>query len=78
MMLETSLLDTQPFTIEYQGKSWEVTQELVFSDFKDVEGVKIPYTTETESPMGGPMTIVTNKVIINGKVDESIFKKPAK
>ncbi len=26
----------------------------------------------------GTMTFVTNKVIVNGKVDDSIFKKPTK
>lgn len=56
----------------------DVTQEMVFSDFKDVDGIKFPYTMETENPQAGQMTMTTNKIIINGKVDESVFKKPAK
>jgi len=61
-----------------QANGQEVTQEMVFSDFKDVDGLKFPYTMETENPQAGAMTMTTNKIIINGKVDESIFKKPAK
>jgi outer membrane lipoprotein-sorting protein len=63
-------------TTKMQGQ--DVTQEMVFSDFKDVEGVKFPYTMETENPQAGQMTMTTNKITINGKVDDSVFKKPAK
>jgi hypothetical protein len=28
-MLATELLDTKPFTIEYQGKTWDVCQEII-------------------------------------------------
>ena len=33
---------------------------------------------ETASPMGGMMTIETDSIKLNPKIDESIFKKPAK
>lgn len=51
--------------------------EISFSDYKDVEGIKIPQTMEMSSQMGA-LTMTTNKISINGPVDESIFKKPGK
>lgn len=52
--------------------------EFLFSDYKEVNGVKFPNTMEI---VGGPMgniTFLTNKVTVNGPVDETIFKKPKK
>lgn len=51
--------------------------EISFSDYKAVEGIKFPNAMEISSQMG-VITFVTNKITINGKVNESIFKKPAK
>lgn len=51
--------------------------EIAFSDYKEVEGIKFANTMDMSSPMGA-LSFVTNKITINGKVDESIFKKPAK
>lgn len=59
-----------------QGK--EIDAEVNFSNFKQVEGLTFPYTMETASPMGGMMTIETDSIKLNPKIDESIFKKPAK
>ncbi|MFN8348341.1 MAG: outer membrane lipoprotein-sorting protein [Spirosomataceae bacterium] len=56
-----------------QGQEGEIS----FSDYKDVEGIKFANTMDMSSPMGA-LTFVTNKVTINSKVDDSIFKKPAK
>ncbi len=45
-----------------------------FSDYKDAEGVKMPYTMDlTNSQMS--MTFSTSKVIVNGPVDNAIFKR---
>ena len=59
-----------------QGK--EIDAEVNFSNFKQVEGLTFPYTMETASPMGGMMTIETESITLNPKVNESIFKNPAK
>ncbi|MEI7582062.1 outer membrane lipoprotein-sorting protein [Runella sp.] len=56
-----------------QGQDGEIT----FSDYKEVDGIKFANTMDMTSQMGA-LTFVTNKVTVNGKVDESIFKKPAK
>lgn len=72
-----SFLETKVKRTVNQGGQ-EIVSEITFSDFKDVDGIKFPYTMETENPMAGAMTITTNKVVVNGKVDDNIFKKPAK
>ena len=72
-----SFLETKVKRTVSQGGQ-EVVSEVTFSDFKDVDGIKFPYTMETENPMAGAMTITTSKVTVNGKVDENIFKKPVK
>jgi len=59
-----------------QGK--EIDAEVNFSNFKQVEGLTFPYSMEMASPMGGMMTIETASIKLNPKIDESIFKKPAK
>ena len=59
-----------------QGK--EIEAEVNFSNFKQIEGLTFPYTMETASPMGGMITIETDSIKLNPKIDESIFKKPAK
>ena len=51
--------------------------EIGFSDYKEVDGVKFPNTMDMTSQMG-PLTFITNKVIVNSKIDEAVFKKPMK
>ncbi len=52
--------------------------EILFSDYKEVDGVKMPNTMEIVGGQFGSITFITNKVVVNGPVDEKIFKKPAK
>lgn len=49
-----------------------------FSDYKETSGVKFPSVLEMVNPQMGAMSLITNKVTVNGKVDDSIFKKPTK
>lgn len=53
------------------------TAEISFSDYKDKDGIKFANTMEMASPQGA-LTFSTEKITVNGPVDESIFKKPAK
>ena len=73
---------TNYYTLKSSGKrnvqGKEIEAEVNYSNFKQVEGLTFPYTIETASPMGGMMTIETDTIKLNPKVDESIFKKPAK
>jgi hypothetical protein len=50
--------------------------EILMSDYKAVDGVKFPHTREINGQQSIVMT--TNKIVLNGPVDESIFKRPAK
>jgi hypothetical protein len=52
--------------------------EIDLSDYKEVEGVKFPNTMEISNPQMGAMSFITSKVVVNSKVDESIFKRPVK
>ncbi|QKZ13440.1 LolA family protein [Spirosoma sp. KUDC1026] len=51
--------------------------EIGYSDYKEVEGVKFPNTLEVTSQMGN-LVMTTNKTVINGPVDNALFKKPSK
>lgn len=58
-----------------QGQDVELKTN--FSNFKQVDGVTFPFTTEIESPaMPGVMTMVVKNVEVNPTVDESIFAMP--
>jgi uncharacterized protein YgiM (DUF1202 family) len=52
--------------------------EIDLSDYKEVDGVKFPNTMEISNAQMGAMSFVTSKVVVNSKVDESIFKRPVK
>ena len=52
--------------------------EILFSDYKEVNGVKFPNTMEIVGGQMGTITFLTNKVVVNGPVDEKIFQKPKK
>jgi outer membrane lipoprotein-sorting protein len=52
--------------------------EMFYSKFKEVEGVTFPMSMEMNNPMAGTITIDTKTVTINGVIDETIFKLPAK
>lgn len=44
------------------------------SDYKEVEGVKMPYTMDiTNSQMN--LSFITSKVTVNNKIDDAIFKR---
>jgi hypothetical protein len=51
--------------------------EISMSDYKEVDGVKFPNTMDISSPQG-VITFVTNKIVVNGAIDETAFKRPAK
>lgn len=48
-----------------------------FSDYKDVSGVKIPHTMDIANSQMS-MSFITNKVSINSKIDDAVFKRPMK
>jgi outer membrane lipoprotein-sorting protein len=73
---------TTYYTLKSAGKrnvqGQDVDAEVVFSNFKQVEGLTFPFSMDTPSPMGGTMTIETESIKLNPTIDPAIFKKPAK
>lgn len=53
-------------------------QEVYYSNYQEVEGVKFPFVMETENPQAGTIKITTTKIAINTKMSEDDFKMPAK
>jgi outer membrane lipoprotein-sorting protein len=54
----------------------EVEQTTEFLDYKEVDGVKVPFRIRTSSSIQ-TITITLTSVTHNGKVDNSLFVKPA-
>ena len=54
-----------------------VEQTIDFSDFREVDGVKVPFTIKSSSAAQS-FTITLTKVEHNGKIDETVFSKPMK
>jgi outer membrane lipoprotein-sorting protein len=53
----------------------EVEQTTEFSDFREVDGVKVPFTVKVHSPIQNSVVTIT-KVEHNTKIDEALFSKP--
>jgi hypothetical protein len=47
------------------------------SDYRAVDGVKVPFVVAVQTP-GQVMTIRLEKVVQNGAIDEALFRKPVK
>ncbi len=54
-----------------------VEQTTDFSDWREVDGVKVPFSIKSSSSAQS-FTITIAKVEHNGKIDETLFTKPAK
>ncbi|MCW5921661.1 MAG: hypothetical protein KIS77_04910 [Saprospiraceae bacterium] len=56
----------------------EVETATIYSNFKAVDGITMPYTMQQANPMMGSTTISLTKVTLNPTVDEKIFEMPKK
>jgi hypothetical protein len=57
----------------------EQTGEQILSNYKEVHGVLMPHTIESNDPgMGGSAIINLTKVVVNEAVDPKIFDFPKK
>ncbi|GAB2557370.1 outer membrane lipoprotein-sorting protein [Spirosoma aerophilum] len=54
------------------------TSEVLFSDYKETDGIKFPKMMEIVGGQMGTLTFITDKVKVNPSVDENLFKKTAK
>jgi hypothetical protein len=53
----------------------EIEQVVDFGDYRDVEGIKMPFQVKTANPVQ-TVSVTITKVEHNTEVDESIFSKP--
>ena len=57
----------------------QVEEEVMYSNYKSIDGLFFPFTVETPSPMGGGnMVVETSSIDLNPVLDASLFAKPAK
>jgi hypothetical protein len=57
----------------------QVEAEVMYSNYKSIDGLFFPFTVETPSPMGGGnMVVETSSIDLNPVLDASLFAKPAK
>ena len=54
----------------------EIDQSVELSDYRDVDGVKVPYLTRSINAVQ-TLTIATSKVEHNTNIDDRSFSKPA-
>ena len=73
---ETFLLVRTIISINVPQLGGPIEQTSDFSDFRDVDGIKIPYATTTSNPIQTVTATVTD-VKQNVEIDDSSFVKPA-
>ncbi|ADB36583.1 DUF4292 domain-containing protein [Spirosoma linguale] len=62
-------------TISVQGQSGEIKSQ--YGNYKTIEGLTLPSTVELNSPaMPGAITMTLSNVVLNPKVDSTIFAMP--
>lgn len=72
---ETFMLVRTSVTITVPQLGGPIEQVTDFSDFRDVEGIKIPHATKTSNPVQTISATVT-EVRQNVEIDDSLFVKP--
>ena len=73
---ESFMLVRTILTITVPQLGGPIDQIVDFSDFRDVDGIKIPYVTKSSNPVQTVLATV-NEVKQNTDVDDSSFAKPA-
>jgi hypothetical protein len=64
-------------TYKAMGQSGPVDAETDFSDWKEVEGLNLPFHRENKQGGQGASTVQYSKIELNPRVDPKIFEKPA-
>jgi outer membrane lipoprotein-sorting protein len=73
---ENFMLVRTTITINVPQLGGPIDQVVEFSDFRDVDGLKIPYATKSSNPVQAVVATVT-EVKQNTEIDDSSFAKPA-
>jgi hypothetical protein len=73
---DSYLLIKETDKIKFDTK--EVNSEILYSDFKPVDGIMRPFALEVKSPDNpmGPLKIIIEKTEINFPLEDSFFKMP--
>ena len=64
-------------TINVPQIGGDMEQTIMFSDYRDVDGINVPYTIASTSTIQN-FSVSVAKIEHNVKVDEALFSKPAK
>jgi hypothetical protein len=73
---DSYMLVKQVVKVEVPQLGQEIEQTTEFSDFRDVDGLKLPFTVRASSSVQN-FTISIGKIENNVAVDETLFAKPA-
>ena len=73
---ENFMLVRTILTITVPQLGGPIDQVVDFSDFRDVDGIKIPYVTKSSNPVQTVLATVS-EVKQNTDIDDSSFAKPA-
>lgn len=76
MDAETSLLLKTVVTVNVPQLGTDLEQTVEFSDYRDVDGMKVPYRTRSVNQVQS-VTITFTKVEHNTPIDDRSFSKPA-
>jgi len=76
MDAETNLLVKSVVTVNVPQLGTDLEQTVEMSDYRDVDGVKVPYRTRSVNQVQS-LTITFTKVEHNAPIDERSFAKPA-
>jgi outer membrane lipoprotein-sorting protein len=73
---ETFMLVRTSITVNVPQLGGDIEQVVEFSDFRDVDGIKVPFVTKSTNPaqtVTGKMTSITH----NAEIDDASFSRPA-
>ena len=73
---ENFMLVKTIITVNVPQLGGPIDQVVEFSDFRDVDGIKIPYLTKSSNPVQAVVATITD-VKQNMEIDDSSFAKPA-
>jgi hypothetical protein len=73
---ETFLLVRQVSRTNVPEMGGEIEQTIDASDYRDVEGIKVPFVMKIATPVSG-VAISFTKVEINKPIDDAMFARPA-
>jgi hypothetical protein len=72
---ENYLLTRTMITLNVPQLGGDIEQTVVVSDYRDVDGVKVPYQTRSSNP-AQTISVTATKVEQNTPLDDGMFSRP--